>query len=211
MDSKTIRPGFVLALAVLFAAGDGAGSVDVTWQWNPSPLTDANGNPLAPALYYEVFVSRDARPESLAAAVDDTFWQTTAEPGSRYCIRVRAVDAWDRRGPMSLPSAWWTVPGLAAVPADLQPILGPAFPNPFNPVITINYTIPPGSGGPLSMRIMDSRGRLVRELAIDVAPGSHSVVWDGTDGRGSPVGTGLYLIHLRCGATTATTKVTLVN
>lgn len=211
MDAKTILLGMGLTLAGLFAAGDGAGSVDVTWQWNPSPQTDANGNPLAPALYYEVFVTRDARPESLAAAVDDTFWQTTAEPGSRYCVRVRGVDAWDRRGPMSPPSAWWIVPGLSAVPADPRPFLGPAVPNPFNPVTTIRYTIPSGSGGSPTMRIMDARGRLVRELEIGTAPGPHSVVWDGTDGRGSPLGTGIYLVHLRCGAATVTTKVTLMK
>jgi hypothetical protein len=72
--------------------------------------------------------------------------------------------------------------------------LFPARPNPSGPgLATVRYDVP-APGGPISIRVCDVGGRLVR-LLIDgnVAPGHRSVVWDGRDAAGRHVPSGVYL------------------
>lgn len=64
-------------------------------------------------------------------------------------------------------------------------------PNPFNPVTTIEFSLPENSK--VTMRIYDSRGRLVATLLDrELEKGSHSVFFDGS---ASP--SGIYFCHLR--------------
>ncbi len=207
-----IRSNLPIILIVLLAAGTAAAAPAVTWHWNPSPTVDVQGNPLAPALYYEVFAVCDGDPESLVAAVNDTTWlQQDPTPGCTYCVRVRGVDALGRKSAMSDPSDLWTAPILLEVPgADVLGV-GPAWPNPFNPATTIAYTVPEGAAGPVTLQILDLRGRLVRTLAAGAAPGHHQARWDGVDTGGRAAAAGVYLVSLRCGGARAVTKITLVE
>ena len=66
------------------------------------------------------------------------------------------------------------------------------YPNPFNPVTTINFTLDITSE--LSMSIYNVKGESVREIKMGQIPsGVHSVVWDSKDNSGRLVSTGLYL------------------
>jgi flagellar hook assembly protein FlgD len=70
-------------------------------------------------------------------------------------------------------------------------------PNPFNPTTAIRFTVPGIEPAPVTLRILDLRGRVVRNLVDAVmVPGSHEAVWDGRDGRGSPVASGVYVYEL---------------
>lgn len=206
-----LRTALPLLLAACLAAGAAGASTLTTWHWAASPTHDAQGNPLAPALYYEVFLSCDARPESLVAAVSDTAWVQDAAPGVTYRVCVRAVDAWGRTSPMSESSLPFTAPAVAAVPDLPAASVGPAVPNPFNPVTSIAYTVPAGVRGQVGLRILDPRGRLVKDLAADRSPGDHAARWDGTDRAGRAVPAGVYLVEFRCGPAVGVTKVTLVQ
>jgi len=71
-----------------------------------------------------------------------------------------------------------------------------AAPNPFNPSTTISFDLP--AAFPVSLRIYDAAGRLVRTLLAN-DPGSagrNEVVWNGRDDGGKQVASGVYLYRL---------------
>ncbi|MFC1508289.1 SBBP repeat-containing protein [Candidatus Omnitrophota bacterium] len=81
-------------------------------------------------------------------------------------------------------------------------------PNPFNPITTIEYTIPSGNSVYVRLNIYDLRGALVRTLVDHASsPGIHTVVWDGTDETGNNVSTGVYFYQLRAGEFIQTKKM----
>jgi flagellar hook assembly protein FlgD len=56
------------------------------------------------------------------------------------------------------------------------------------------------------------RGALVRELVDEtVAAGIHRVAWDGRDGRGRSVGSGIYFCCLEGGESTETGRMVLLR
>lgn len=93
-------------------------------------------------------------------------------------------------------------------------ILAQNYPNPFNPATLIPYEIG-GMGGSevnASIAIYDLRGRHVRTLIDGIIPqGAHEVYWDGLDGSGVPVHSGVYLFRLRAGGVTHTRRMLLLR
>jgi subtilisin-like proprotein convertase family protein len=69
-------------------------------------------------------------------------------------------------------------------------------PNPFNPRTRIRFQTV--SVAAPQLQIFDLRGRMVRQLLSGrvLQPAVHDVIWDGTDDRGRPVPSGLYLYRL---------------
>jgi len=73
--------------------------------------------------------------------------------------------------------------------------LGAARPNPFNQITTISYQI--AKGGPASLKVYNVLGQEVRTLAEgEHRAGRHQAVWDGRDGRGRKVSSGVYFYRL---------------
>lgn len=63
---------------------------------------------------------------------------------------------------------------------------------------TMSFALP--SSGRVTLAIYDVGGRLVRSLADRTfEAGRHAVAWDGRDGRGAPVGPGVYLARFSSG------------
>ena len=84
------------------------------------------------------------------------------------------------------------------------------YPNPFNPRTTIALDLP--RAGEVQLRIYDLRGALVRTLVDErLEAGRHEVVWDGTDGRGAAVASGVYFSELRAAGETRIGKLALVR
>lgn len=71
-------------------------------------------------------------------------------------------------------------------------------PNPFRRLTAITYSIPQrGPAGPVSLRVYDVAGRLVRTLVNgEVRTGTSTVFWDGTDHGKRAVGSGIYFCRL---------------
>jgi len=64
----------------------------------------------------------------------------------------------------------------------------------------------------VSLRIYDSRGKLVRTLVEGILPtGQHDVQWDGCDRHGNQVAAGVYLAHLNAGEARMTQKLVMVK
>lgn len=64
----------------------------------------------------------------------------------------------------------------------------------------------------MSVEIFDVAGRLVRGLMLgELAGGRQIVRWDGRDGQGGKVGSGLYLIRVRSGSEQVVKKVVAIR
>ena len=69
------------------------------------------------------------------------------------------------------------------------------YPNPFNPVTSIRYSLK--ERGPVTLEIYNLKGQMVRRLENSVkSAGEHSVAWDGKDAHGSELGSGVYFYKL---------------
>lgn len=83
-------------------------------------------------------------------------------------------------------------------------------PNPFNPTTTISFALPKTTSARLD--IFDILGRTVRTLHDGpLAAGTHAIVWDGKDGEGRTVASGIYFYRLRAGEASQTRKMILVK
>ena len=93
-------------------------------------------------------------------------------------------------------------------PVDFQ--LRQNYPNPFNPDTHIQYSVPKKGG--VEIDIYNSLGQHVRSLFYgDQGAGNHGVIWDGRDGQGTPVASGVYICRLKAAGKVAIRKMVLVR
>ncbi len=83
------------------------------------------------------------------------------------------------------------------------------FPNPFNPVTTINYSIE--NAGQVQLTVFDLLGKEVNTLVSEYQmPGNnYSVIWNGTNEAGNEVASGIYYYKLISGNYIETKKMVL--
>jgi len=84
-------------------------------------------------------------------------------------------------------------------------------PNPFNPVTKIRFAV--GKDSKVALRVYNVRGQLVKTLANEaMAKGMHEVSWDGRDGSGSHVASGVYYAKVAAdGGTTDVIKMVMAK
>ena len=98
-------------------------------------------------------------------------------------------------------------PDAAALP---EFDLGPAQPSPSAGSVRIRFTM--GQRGPVSLRVYDLSGRLVRTLASGrVEAGPHEVVWDARDDGGRAVPAGVYFYKMAAGSWQSQRKVVFLE
>jgi hypothetical protein len=69
------------------------------------------------------------------------------------------------------------------------------YPNPFNPVTTIEYHLPAASS--VEIILFNSKGQLIKEFSGDYqTEGKHLLVWDGKDFSGKVVSSGVYMYRI---------------
>jgi subtilisin family serine protease len=84
------------------------------------------------------------------------------------------------------------------------------FPNPFNPETTIAYDL--AAGAFVTLTVFDVRGKRVRVLVSANQPaGKYRVEWDGEDGRGHRVASGVYFYRFDAGSYKQTRKMVLLK
>ena len=84
------------------------------------------------------------------------------------------------------------------------------YPNPFNPMTTINYQLP--RKGLVNIRVYDLMGRNIRSLVNTVQDaGYRSVQWNATDDLGQPVTAGMYIYTIQTGDFRETKKMLLLK
>jgi hypothetical protein len=108
-------------------------------------------------------------------------------------------------------------PNGTAPPTDagVGPSIGNALrqnvPNPFNPSTRIEYSL--REDGPVTLRVFDVRGRLVRTLveAQRQTAGAHYARWRGIDDSGNPLPSGIYFYRLSAGSYKECRKMVLLR
>jgi hypothetical protein len=148
----------------------------------------------------------DSPTETASATIDSQ----TLDSGSET-LWVRGQDAAGQWGNATSLDVVVNSPAAAeeiAIPTRFA--LYDCVPNPFNPITTIRFALPEPSM--VRLNVYDIAGRRVRSLIDEARPaGFESVVWDGRDDAGHPVGSGIYLYLLEAGDHKDTKKMTLLK
>lgn len=124
----------------------------------------------------------------------------TAIPGRSYDYRIGAVDGGGETFSITI--------SITLPPKPLT--LYQNFPNPFNPSTSIAFFLPEAQH--VTLTIYDVRGRLVKTL-VDAGKeaGKYTVGWNGTNGLGASVGSGVYYYRLTAGKKTITRKLVVLR
>ncbi|MCE5270840.1 choice-of-anchor D domain-containing protein [bacterium] len=102
-------------------------------------------------------------------------------------------------------------PVPAALPRSYS--LAQNCPNPFNPSTAIVFSVPEEAGSVrVQLRVFDLRGALVGSLVDgERKPGTYTVFWEGRNGRGESLPSGVYFYRLQAGAYVCTRKMVLLK
>jgi hypothetical protein len=88
--------------------------------------------------------------------------------------------------------------------------VGQSYPNPFNPVCHIDYTLPTDCR--VNLTIYNILGQKVRVLVDEhQSAGYESVEWDGKDGQGRELTTGIYFYRIMAGDFVQSKKMVLIK
>jgi len=132
------------------------------------------------------------------AALDQGTWELIYDQpaGESYSIRLVYNEDLTPVPEFDLPSQF----------ALLAP-----YPNPFNPMTTIAFDLPPSCSP--SIRIYDLAGRLVwsREESGVLSAGRHEMTWQGIDSVGRSVPSGSYLLRMTADEFRMTRRMMLVR
>jgi hypothetical protein len=89
-------------------------------------------------------------------------------------------------------------------------VLGQNFPNPFNPVTSIEYYLPKSTW--VNLLVYNILGQRVRVLVDEhQSPGYKSVQWDGKDSQGKEVTSGIYFYRIEAGNFVQAKKMVLIR
>jgi hypothetical protein len=112
------------------------------------------------------------------------------------------------------------IPYLSSNPLTVSPMpeqlptsysLAPNYPNPFNPITTVAFDVPP-PGGLVQIRVFNVNGQLVKTLVGAVkAPGHHEISWDGRNDNRAEVATGVYFLEMLAPNFHKTRKLVLIK
>jgi len=98
--------------------------------------------------------------------------------------------------------------GIINLPNQVQ--LFPNYPNPFNPITNIAFSLSKHSL--VDLKIVDIEGRQIRHLLSNgFAAGRHGVSWNGTNDLGTAVGSGIYFMVLRAEGKVLSQKLSLIR
>jgi hypothetical protein len=198
------------------------GAVDVAVS---APVRAVFDEALAPATLTDLsFTLTPLGGSALAAAVswDAGSLTATLTPadalayGTTYEVRLTTAIT-DTTGNALAADHVWTFTTRAGSLTDVTPDSPPAVtallanvPNPFNPMTTVAFDL--ARPGRVRLRIYAVDGRLIRTLIADeMAAGRHTMVWNGADGEGRGVASGLYLLCLETPGSVQTRKMLMLQ
>jgi hypothetical protein len=171
---------------VSFSAHGEASGTALTW--TPSTDADVSGYRLHRGATSDFMPS----PANLVAEVSGTRFEDAA--GAPCVYKLCAVDAHGNlSGYAVCPAPGVADPLATNLPREVW--LGRAAPNPMQNGCALRFDLPRASQ--VTLAIYDQQGRHVRTLAGgEHSAGEHTARWDGRDGCGRPVASGLYFARL---------------
>jgi len=92
----------------------------------------------------------------------------------------------------------------------MEYVLGAAYPNPFNPTITVPFGLPRTAH--VKIDVFNVLGQRVTTLVDNVhQAGYHKVVWNGWSELGLPVGSGVYFVKMEALGFLKTRKIVMIK
>lgn len=177
---------------------------DVVMRWTVESMTGISGFNVYRSLHqegpYERLNEQPLAPESPGSYEDDSAWPATE---FWYELRVVLADGTEEpvlSGPASVTTGGTLVTRMRSVA-----------PNPFTEQSVIQYEIASLEGG-ASLVIYDISGRVVR--SFDLAPerpGRYEVAWNGRNGNGQRVASGVYFCAFEAGGKRDTRSIVLLR
>ncbi|MBU8922174.1 MAG: T9SS type A sorting domain-containing protein [Bacteroidales bacterium] len=174
--------------------------------WNPNMEGDFD----LYNIYRDIGSSFEPGPGNLLLSTCET---NTFDAGwnweAGYCYKIAAVDINGNESEYT-SLCEEQVTGDDPVLLPVATFLDQNYPNPFNPSTTISFGLK--ESGHISLRIYDTSGRLVATLADETRPaGNYTVDWNGRDGQGSSVASGVYFYKLNSKNFEETKKMILLR
>jgi|GEM_PF-779161 len=139
-------------------------------------------------------------------------------------VKAGGVITWPSS--FTLPTVSWRVDSLTVeTPPDLDSPTGIAqstsntpmvysleqnYPNPFNPSTVITYTVPEKTNVKLEIYNMLGQ-RIVSLFDQEQAAGTHSIGWNGRNGRNEQLSSGIYFLQMRAGSYSNVRKMILMK
>ena len=105
--------------------------------------------------------------------------------------------------------------GLSKIESTLEElpeafVLHANYPNPFNPVTTIEFELPEAAA--VRLEVFDMMGRRVATLVDgQLDAGRHSTNWNARSDAGSPVASGVYIYRMQAGSFVAVEQMILMK
>ncbi len=164
-----------------------------------------------PVKYYSVYRQiGEAAMTLLAYTPEPKYIDNTATVKGVYKYSVTATDFGlnesEKTAPIDLTLT--SIVGERAIPTEFG--LSQNFPNPFNPMTTIEIALPRTSGATLT--IYNLMGQMIREFHYSSLPaGYYNFEWDACNQTGTRVGSGIYIYTLTAGDFTQTRKMILMR
>ena len=132
-------------------------------------------------------------------------------------LRLESDGGWSAEDGNFCGIGWWvdevSVNGAYAVAAPdvpAAPELAAPEPNPFNPAVTLRFSLPREGLSP-RLEIFDQRGQRVRTLPVADRAGEQAVRWDGRDAAGRALPSGVYFARFSAGEHVQVEKLALVR
>jgi hypothetical protein len=233
-----VAPGQTCAVSVVVeTTGDSLGCIEcwVTYDTAFVSIVLAEEGALFknapyPRIFFTPQIAPDTRSVEGCLLGAGTFCKTPGEI-ARYVfrakkagtcpVRITRLNLWDIRRvkfqPVFDPNAWIIIgTGTGIEPPAANTGALACFPNPFNPTTTLVFTPPAASGsaGGTHVRIgvYTADGGAVRTLFDGrVGPEGGRFVWDGKDGGGQDVASGVYFAVAETDGGTFRSKIVLVR
>ncbi|MFQ5651655.1 MAG: tandem-95 repeat protein, partial [bacterium] len=124
-------------------------------------------------------------------------------------VTVRLVESlFVSKERLPITNASISAAGTARIPTEFALLQN--YPNPFNPSTQITFHLP--QRAKVEIKIYNLKGELVRTLVNEERePGRHKIIWNGRNGAGVPVASGLYLYRIKAGKWKDTMRMMLVK
>ncbi len=180
-----------------YSADSRVSTVTVSWD------SDEDGSGIYSHVYYTVSRNSGLSFCSPPRRIEQTFF-TTEAPDVAAGQNLLLAASWRDSGAF-VPSRIFfarseNLTGVAeegkTIPTEFS--LADPFPNPFNPTVTIRYSIP--EPRLVSIDVYNLLGQKVRALQLQQdMPGTHRVEWNGRDDAGRALPSGVYLVRVNAG------------
>jgi hypothetical protein len=146
---------------------------------------------------------------STTAQNDYTYLDKNVKPGETYRYRLSDVDYQEvitQHAEIDV-----RVKDIDIVLKTSELKLNKPFPNPFNPDVNLSFTLENPVAN-LSLEMYDIQGILICTLSSGYHEmGTHELNWNGNDGQGNAVSSGVYVVRLSAGSVVQIQRVTLLR